>query len=214
MAEYRTIDWRCPYCGHSFEVRLYDVIDADTEPDLSERCRSGDIFHVSCPHCRRSFMVQYPLLYLDRTRKFGLLVCERESAPFVKDMGKQLADQGYRLRRCTSLSEFTEKITIFEDGADDIMVELAKYDTFIEYTDNRKGTPEDISSIEYQRTENDVMKINVRADDKSMSFLIPVSMMQEEMEQEADLYRVHDEDFPVVDSAWIISLFTPEDGTA
>lgn len=213
MAEYRTIDYRCPYCGHTYSVRLYDVIDADAEPDLKERCRSGDIFHVSCPHCRREYMIQYPLLYIDRSLRCALLVSAQETAP-LNSLGKPLAEQGYRLRRCTSLQEFTEKISIFEDGMDDIMVELAKYDTFIEYTDNKKGMPEDITSIEYQRTENEVMKINVRADDKSMSFLIPVSMMQEEMDASPDLYRVHDEDFPVVDSAWVISLFAPEDGTA
>ena len=214
MAEYRTIDYRCPYCGHTFPVNMYDVIDADSEADLKDRCRSGDLFHVSCPHCRKEYMIQYPLLYIDRARRFGILLSEREAAPFVHDAGNTLAKAGYRMRRCTSLQSFTEKITIFEDDADDVMVELAKYDTFIEYTDNKKGTPEDITSIEYQKTENDVMKINVRADDKSMSFLIPVSMMKEEMEQDADLYRVHDEDFPVVDSAWVISLFTPDDGRA
>ena len=213
MAEYRTIDYRCPYCGHTYSVRMYDVIDADTEPDLKERCRSGDIFHVSCPHCRREYMIQYPLLYIDRGLRFALLVSEKETAPLSR-LGRPLAEQGYRLRRCTSLQEFTEKIAVFEDGMDDIMVELTKYDTFIEYVDNRKGTPEDITSIEYQRTENEVMKINVRADDKSMSFLIPVSMMQEEMDASPDLYRVREEDFPVVDSAWVISLFAPEDGTA
>ena len=38
-----------------------------------------------------------------------------------------------------------------------------------------------MTGIEYQHTENDVMKINVRADDKGMSFLIPVSVLEEEM---------------------------------
>ena len=81
MAEYRTIDYRCPYCGHTYSVRLYDVIDADTDPDLKERCRSGDIFHVSCPHCRREYMIQYPLLYIDRSLRFALLVSISEKLP-------------------------------------------------------------------------------------------------------------------------------------
>jgi len=75
------------------------------------------------------------------------------------------------------VQEFAEKIQIFEDGVDDIMVELAKYDSFIEYIDNKKGTAKDVTDIEYQHTENDVMKINVRADDKGMSFLIPISVL-------------------------------------
>ena len=94
------------------------------------------------------------------------------------------------------------------------MVELAKYDSFIEYIDNKKGTAEDVTGIEYQHTENDVMKINVRADDKGMSFLIPVSVLEEEMKVDKDRFAIDETDFPRINHDWIISAYTEAAGKA
>ena len=127
---------------------------------------------------------------------------------------KEIARSGYTLRRCSTLDEFTEKIQIFEDGLDDVMVELAKYDCFIEFIDNKKGTVEDITAITYERADNGVIKINVRADDKGMSFTIPLSMMEEEMNTDIDKYKVNNEDWPCINRDYIISLFKKTEGKA
>ena len=95
---------------------------------------------------------------------------------------------------------------------DDVAVELAKYDSFIEFIDNRKGRPEDVTSVEYQRVFDGVMKINIRTDDKGLTFHIPVGMLEEEIEEDKERYEVNDEDFPCVNSDWIISLFTEPAG--
>ena len=49
--------------------------------------------------------------------------------------------------------------------------------------------------------------------DKGMSFLIPVSMVEEELNQDADRYAVDDSTFPVINADWIISLFQEPEGT-
>ena len=59
-----------------------------------------------------------------------------------------------------------------------------------------------------------MIKINIRMEDKGMSFLIPVSMLEEEIRAEADLYHVNNEEFPLVNSDWIISLFMKPAGQA
>ena len=46
-----------------------------------------------------------------------------------------------------------------------------------------------------------------------MSFLIPVSMVEEELNQDADRYAVDDSTFPVINADWIISLFQEPEGT-
>jgi hypothetical protein len=97
---------------------------------------------------------------------------------------------------------------------DDVVVELAKYDSFIEFIDNKKGKAEDVTSVEYERTNDDIMKIVVRTGDKGMSFLIPVNMIQEELKTEEDLYTINDADFPLINRDWIISLFKESDGQA
>ena len=97
---------------------------------------------------------------------------------------------------------------------DDVVVELAKYDSFIEFIDNKKGTAEEITSIEYQRCENEVMKINIRTGDQGMSFLIPVGMVEEEIAQNPELYEIRDDEIPLINSDWILSLFEESAGQA
>jgi uncharacterized Zn-finger protein len=210
MNESRNVNSRCPYCGREFEAEIYDSITADEDADLRDRCVSGDLFRVSCPHCKKEYMLQYPLVYIDRAHRFVLFLSEEDAIPgVVKNLASTLSKAGYKMRRTPTLTEFAEKIQIFEDGVDDRLVELAKYDSLIEFIDNKKGSAGDVTSIEYQRTENGVMKINIRTGDKGMSFLIPVVMVEEEMNENPERYAL-EADFPVVNAAWIIDLFRPE----
>ena len=213
MNETKTVKYTCPYCGREFETDIYDSINAAGR-DLRDRVVSGDLFRVSCPHCKKDFMIQYPLVYIDSANRFLLWLSTQDAGEALKSLTRPLTDQGYVLRRCETLAEMAEKIQILEDGVSDIMVELAKYDCFIEFIDNKKGKPEDVTSVEYQKTENGVMKINVRTDDRGMAFLIPLSMLEEEMEQNPERYEVDNETIPVINSAWITSLFMPSEGTA
>ena len=211
MQEARTINYECPYCHKTFEVQLYDVVNAE-DVDLKERCMSGDIFRVSCPHCKKDYLIQYPLVYIDQANRFILWLSQNEMGEALRAYTKNM--KGYKFRRCESIAQFVEKIQIFEDGIDDVMVELAKYDCFIEFVDNKKGKPEDITSIEYQKADNGVIKINVRTDDQGMSFLIPVSMLEEEMAEHPDYYEVKNEEFPLINGEWIRSLFQESAGEA
>ncbi|HAE15324.1 MAG TPA: hypothetical protein DCG51_02130 [Erysipelotrichaceae bacterium] len=214
MSNSRIVKYTCPYCKRGFDVEIWDTITASSDPDLRDRCVSGDIFRLSCPHCKKEFMVQYPLVYIDEDHKFVLWLSEHEAPVSLQQTTRPLTERGYVLRRCAALKEFCEKIQILEDGVSDVMAELAKYDSFIEFTDNGKGTPEEITAVEYQRTENGIMKITVRCGDKGMSFLIPVTMLEEEIAQNPELYEVSNDIFPLINSEWIMSLYQDADGTA
>ncbi len=214
MSTSRTVSYKCPYCGRIFDVEVWDAVTADTDQDLRDRCLSGDLFKVLCPHCQKDFMIQYPLVYIDEAHRFILWLSAKEVPQSLLRSASPFLAKGYKLRRCAALSEFCEKIQIFEDGMDDVMAELAKYDCFIEFIDNKKGRPEDVTSVEYQRTENDVMKITVRTGDKGMSFMIPTAMLEEEMAADPEKYRPDTEVFPLINADWILSLFMKTDGTA
>lgn len=210
MSSSRTVSYTCPYCGKNYEIEIYDSVTADEDTDLRDRCLSGDLFRSTCPRCKHDFLVQYPLVYIDRDHRFVIWLNENvPSEDLMRSIASPLVPQGYTLRRTPTLKEFAEKIQILEDGVDDRVVEVAKYDSLIEYLDNKKGNAEDITAIEYQRTENEVMKINIRTDDKGLSFLIPVSMVEEEMKESGSLYDVDNTTFPVINADWIISLFAP-----
>jgi hypothetical protein len=206
--------YKCPYCGEEFTITIYDTVTSTKDPDLRERVLSGDLFQHTCPHCHKEFMIMNPLLYSDKEHKFVLWLSQNDAGMNLSEFATPLVQQGYRLRRCASIQEFVEKIEIFEDGMNDIAVELAKYDSFIEFLDNKKGKAEDVTSIDYEGTKDDVMKIVVRTGDKGMSFLIPVNMIEEELKVEEDRYTVKEEDFPLVNRDWLISLYKNVDGQA
>ena len=214
MSTFHEVYYRCPYCHREFTITVYDSINAETDPELRERAMSGDLFRHSCPHCKTDFKIQNPLVYSDPSRRFVIWLSNEEANDSLYKLAKPLAAQGYTLRRCATIQEFTEKIQIFEDGVSDIVVELAKYDSFIEFIDNRQGDPSEVTSIEYQRTENGVMKINVRTDDKGLSFLIPIGPLEEEVKVQSDRYEADNAQFPRINSDWVISLFTESAGEA
>ena len=212
MSSSAEIKYTCPYCGREMTITVYQTVNADTDPDLRESCMSGDIFRHSCPHCHTDFMIMNHLVYSDPSHKFVLYVSQ-DPVSGIRGYAEPLLAAGYKLRRCESIQAFTEKIQIFEDGMDDVVVELAKYDSFIEFIDNRKGNPEDITSIEYQRVFDGVMKVNIRTDDKGLTFHIPVNLLEEEVKENQERFTLDGEDFPCVNSDWIISLFTEPAGT-
>jgi len=214
MSTSHKIEMTCPYCQKKYVAEVYDSVNVKTDPDLRERTISGDLFRQDCPHCHKSFLLQPPLIYSDPDHKFVIWLSQKEVVEDVSAFAKPLIQQGYKLRRCATVHELVEKIQIFEDGMDDVAVELAKYDSFIEFIDNKKGEVKDITSIEYQHTKDDVMKINIRTGDKGMSFLIPVSVIEEEMKAEPEFEDIDQEYFPNVNSDWIVSMFKKVEGKA
>jgi hypothetical protein len=205
----RNVSCTCPYCGHEFETEVFDTIEAGKDPDLRDRCLSGDLFRVTCPHCQKEYMFQYPLLYVDRERGFVLLLSQEPMPSAMASAAAALDAKHFLLRRCPTLKEFSEKIQMLEDGADDRVVELAKYDSFIECTENRGIKPEEVEAVEYQSLKNEVMKINVRLPEgRGMGFMIPLNALQEEFDQDRDLYKVNNASFPVVNGEWMRQRFT------
>lgn len=204
----------CPYCGKSFELEHYTSVNADQEPDLKEMCVSGDIFHQTCPHCHHDFYVEHDLVYTDRNHRFVIFFSKKDPGDQLRSFGEPLVNMGYRLRRCATIQEFTEKLQIFEDGLDDVAVELAKYDSFIDYVNQYQKDPKEVTAVLYQNIENGVMKINVKTQDQGMRFLIPLQMVEEEMKVDQDAFSVDDLSFPLINGDWIISIYQKVSGQA
>ena len=78
MSTSRTVSYKCPYCVRVFNTQVWDTVNADSDPDLRDRCLSGDLFKVLCPHCQKDFMIQYPLVYIDEAHRFILWLSEKE----------------------------------------------------------------------------------------------------------------------------------------
>ena len=57
MSVSHDVTYTCPYCGKTFEISVYDSINAETDKDLRDRCLSGEVFQQLCPHCNKEFLV-------------------------------------------------------------------------------------------------------------------------------------------------------------
>lgn len=209
-----TVNFKCPYCSRDIAVEDFIVVDVDKESEQRDRCVSGEIFQQTCSHCHQVFLLQVPLLYIDKNHKFLIYVSNKEFPQYLNQYVKPFRDLNYTLRRCETVGEFSEKIKILETGVSDILVELAKYDSFIEFIDNKKGVPEEITDIVFEGVTNDVMKIVVRTGDKGMAFFIPMGMLEEEMSQIETLSEVEKGTFTLINRDWMISLFTKTQGNA
>ena len=47
MSTSHEVSYKCPYCGREFTITVYDSVNADNDPELKERCISGDLFRHS-----------------------------------------------------------------------------------------------------------------------------------------------------------------------
>ena len=99
-------EYTCPYCGRKFAITTWDSVNAAADPDLRDRCVDGDIFRFSCPHCKRDFMVQYPLVYSDPVHKFVIWVSTAAPGIDLHEAAKPLIAQGYTLRQATHSVSF------------------------------------------------------------------------------------------------------------
>ncbi|QRG86685.1 CpXC domain-containing protein [Bulleidia sp. zg-1006] len=209
----QALTYTCPYCHETMDLEVTLSLGAGEEE--KELLMSGDLFHHTCDHCQHEFLLQVPFTYMDRMRKFVLVLVQDEVLPKeIEQTGPTLSKAGFKLRHVQTIQQLIEKIQIFEDGVDDCLVELAKYDNFIEFVDNKKGNAEDITSIEYQRVDNEVMKINIRTGDSGMTFLTPLNLIEEEYRIDQDRLVIRNEVFPIVDQKWIISAYQEVDGKA
>lgn len=198
--------FRCQKCQHEFEIETYDSINVKEDEDLKYRVISGDIFHYECPKCHVNFMINYDCLYHDPDKKFMVFHSATKLPALADDVYDKLSMKGYKLRYCDTLGSFVEKIQILDEGLDDRAVEYAKYDSFIDYTQNR-GDASDVTGIYYQGFENDVLKIKIELDDKALTTMIPYYGLMDEMDKHEDLFSVDNKKFVKVDPSWIISIF-------
>ena len=119
----------CPSCGYHGEYKMYDSVNVTLEPKLREKVLSGTIFDWVCPHCGESISIRYNMLYHDMDRGFQVYYSPRHSSETNKMMNNLLTR--YRGMRCLcrtveTLNDLREKIYIFEEGLNDIAIELLK----------------------------------------------------------------------------------------
>ena len=121
----------CPTCKKEFRFSFYTSVNVTLDPCLRETVLNGDVHRHACRECGQGIVMQTPLLYHDATRHF-MVFFEKERAgepiswntQFLRETAKALPQ--YQFRFVTFWDDLLEKISIFERGWDDKIIEMLK----------------------------------------------------------------------------------------
>lgn len=120
-----TIRAICSACGKGRTIETVNSINVQTNPELKEKVRSGEMFIWQCPHCGKSNLIKDQFLYHDPQEKVLILLTD-------SNVRSEDVPDGYVGRVVHSTGDLMEKINIFDSGLDDVIIEMCKYVTLRE----------------------------------------------------------------------------------
>ncbi|WP_293987238.1 CpXC domain-containing protein [uncultured Megasphaera sp.] len=135
MSMHHEIGLTCPQCGKAGIFTVWDSVNTKLDPDAAAAVKSQELFRYHCPHCGTAVTVNYGFLYHDMGRHFMIYYApgDDDVANANKDMkdneGKfqsMIESAAYVYRLVRTKEDLLEKITIFEAGLDDRLMELTK----------------------------------------------------------------------------------------
>ena len=122
----------CPHCHAPQRLRMYERVNTDRHPEWKPMIMDGSLFDLTCTACGQTTRVGYPMLYHDPAKKLIVMLAENDNraeayASLQTLVGEPFPlDKGYTVRAVTQPPELAEKITVFDSGLDDRIVELLK----------------------------------------------------------------------------------------
>ena len=119
----------CPKCNEITEGKLYTSINATNNPHLRNEVLEENLFHWRCHSCGHEARLTYPLLYNDMKKRFMIYLIPEIDRFQLAD--NELEEEfknliGIRKRLAPDFNTFKEKLFIFENGLDDMAVEMTK----------------------------------------------------------------------------------------
>lgn len=114
----------CPQCGESCKITLTPGINVADNPEYKEKILNETLFDWTCPRCHYGAQMAYPLVYHDP--KEGYMIALFRLGAKGNKVQAPPAINGIVKRRVKNLAELKEKILIFDNGLDDVAVELVK----------------------------------------------------------------------------------------
>ncbi|WP_372844969.1 CpXC domain-containing protein [Pontiella sp.] len=149
MSISRTVNITCPSCGTPQDVRLYDAINVDTEPQLKDALMQNQLNRVECSDCGLSFRVDKPVLYSDPKLKM-LIHWVPETADMDREAILEEFEQSLEkmnemmpedmdlpsVRLVMSRVELVELIFLLEAGLNQRVVEYVKYSIYTRNLDS------------------------------------------------------------------------------
>mgnify|MGYP002706330554 FL=1 len=136
----------CPACQKAGNFTVWDSVDIAENPEMKDSIASLEAFHYHCPHCGTTVNIDYGFLYHDANRRFMVFYgpTENDEQRADRDMTEnhqvfeKMSANHYVFRLARTKEDLLEKITIFEAGLDDRLMELTKAAALAQFKEQDK----------------------------------------------------------------------------
>lgn len=181
----------CPKCGEKSNFGIWDSVNVSADPDLKEKVLNGDLFKFQCPKCHEETYVHYPCLYHDMEKLFMIYYLPNEQTedeinksmqPFLKY--SKMYD-GYKFRIVRDQNRLIEKVAVFDDLKDDMIIEALK--TVVAHN----LSPEDVDKVRglyYQGYDDEGIVYALIFDDVQRGCIVPEEAYNEIKENNRFIY--------------------------
>ena len=128
MSSSKDVVINCPSCSTRLELSCYASINVTVDPRLKQKVMDGSIHSQTCPACKETITIFTGFLYHDMIQRILIHYKGPNDAPTPHRaaMEKELKDRGYIFREVSSPLELIEKLSIFDAGLNDKVIEAWK----------------------------------------------------------------------------------------
>jgi len=156
MSEKQPYKIKCPKCGESQEVLLFESLNIKKEPELRDLLMANKVNEVICGSCEFSFRVDKPLLYIDPDHQMMIYLIpageaqydtgEDQFNDFIRNMlGLLPVDfRAPEVQLVFSRVELVERIFMVEAGLNPRIIEYIKHKI---YSQNGRRIPPETKAI-------------------------------------------------------------------
>lgn len=208
MANYRNLTFRCEKCGEYFEERTLTLIRVNEDINFKEDFLKLKHLNHVCPKCNYNNFLLSPFLYVDDTKKYGVINNSYDSG-LTDRMELKEEFPGYDFYISDSAFEFPNIVNSIDFGFDPFVTALLCYD-IKEYIESKFKELKVIrSNVEYSSDGSNmqlaVVLYNEKVDDYTVKRFNVTNMYNETYEKSLTLSNGKDPF--VVSSTYIKKLY-------
>lgn len=165
----------CPQCQYHTYRKSETLIIADFDEQGREQLLNGTFFSLRCPRCAHQIQFLHPLVYVDQSHHFILLVKLRQDLR-AQDRDLYAEDTSSIKRILCDATQIAEKIRIFEDALDDRAMEVLKMRMQQKFMKQKRGWQQ----IRYQDMDRATATLWFEAQKEDICDMLGVRMLDYE----------------------------------
>lgn len=216
-------EYKCSKCGNIQKVNLLPYINFAQNPEYYALVKDLSIFKITCDKCNRLEFIKFDCLIVDEEHKYFLYFLSNKDlynkfkyqityfieTSLNKDGRYNLND--YKTRTIFDFNDIIEKMSIFEYGLNDEVIELIKSMAF----EKKLVNPIIYDSLYFDNIDKTNL-IFVAFSKKSSSiepkqFVLDFNFYNKMIDETKNINARHKDYFEIIDQNWVNSYFSFKD---